>query len=48
AQSAGEVFAKTKVKTQAELEAAIKASGGNVRAPEAAGVLSRFPKKRNA
>jgi glycine hydroxymethyltransferase len=46
AQSAGEVFAKAKPKTQSELEAAIKASGGNVRAPEAAGVLSRFPKKK--
>ena len=46
AQSTGEIFSKAKPKTLGELEAAIKASGGSVRAPEGASVLSRFPKKK--
>jgi len=45
-QGAAEAFAKTKPTTQAELEAALKAAGGKVRPPEAAVVLSRFPKKK--
>jgi glycine hydroxymethyltransferase len=46
AQSTGEVYAKAKPTTQAELESAVAASGGKWRAPEAATVLSRFPKKK--
>jgi glycine hydroxymethyltransferase len=45
-QGAGEVFAKTYPDTGAELDQAIKAAGGKVRSPEAATVLSRFPKKK--
>jgi glycine hydroxymethyltransferase len=45
-QGTAEVFAKTKPATQADLEAALKAGGGKPRAPEAATVLSRFPKKK--
>jgi glycine hydroxymethyltransferase len=45
-QGAAEAFAKTKPTTQAELEAALKAQGGKPRPPEAATVLSRFPKKK--
>jgi glycine hydroxymethyltransferase len=49
-QGAGEAFAKAKPKpaTQAEVEAAVAASGGKVRPPEAAAVLSRFPKRKQA
>jgi len=46
-QSAGEVFAKAQPATAAELDEAIKAAGGKVRPPEAAMVLSRFPKKKS-
>ncbi len=47
-QGAGEVFAKAKPRParQAEVEAALTANGGKVRPPEAATVLSRFPKKK--
>lgn len=47
-QGAAEAFAKAQLKpsTQAELEAALTASGVKVRAPEAAVVMSRFPKKK--
>ncbi|MGH2521538.1 MAG: glycine cleavage system aminomethyltransferase GcvT, partial [Anaerolineales bacterium] len=47
-QGAGEAFAKATPKpaTQAEVEAAVKAASSKVRAPEAATVLSRFPKKK--
>jgi len=46
AQGAGEAYAKGKPQTQADLEAATTAAGGKFRAPEAATVLSRFPKKK--
>ncbi|MGQ0600831.1 MAG: hypothetical protein ACT4QE_03940, partial [Anaerolineales bacterium] len=45
-QGAAEVFAKSRAATQAELEAAVSANGGKVRAPEAAAVLSKFPKRK--
>lgn len=48
AQGAGEAYANAKAQTQAELEKAITNSGGKFRAPEAASVLSRFPKKKQA
>lgn len=46
AQSLGEVYAQSKPAALAELETAVAASGGKFRAPEAATVLSRFPKKK--
>jgi glycine hydroxymethyltransferase len=45
-QGAGEAFAKSRATTQTELEAAISANGGKARAPEAAVVLSKFPKRK--
>jgi hypothetical protein len=47
-QGAGEAFAKLTPRPAAReaLEAALAASGGKVRPPEAATVLSRFPKKK--
>ncbi len=47
-QGAGEAYAKASPKpaTQAEVEAAVSAAAGKPRPPEAATVLSRFPKKK--
>jgi glycine hydroxymethyltransferase len=47
-QGAAETYAKASPRptTWAELEAILSANGGKVRAPEAAVVLSRFPKKK--
>jgi glycine hydroxymethyltransferase len=47
-QGAAEAFAKANPRptSQAEIEAALRANGGKVRPPEAATVLSRFPKKK--
>ncbi|MBI2975400.1 MAG: hypothetical protein HYY33_00445, partial [Chloroflexi bacterium] len=47
-QGAGDAFAKAAPRpaTLADLEAAVAAAGGKARAPEAAAVLSRFPKKK--
>ncbi|MCS6910549.1 MAG: hypothetical protein NZM11_08280, partial [Anaerolineales bacterium] len=47
-QGAAEAYAKASPRptTWTELEAIIRADGGKVRAPEAAVVLSRFPKKK--
>lgn len=47
-QGAAEAYAKASPRpaTRAELEAVISANGGKVRPPEAAVVLSRFPKKK--
>jgi glycine hydroxymethyltransferase len=45
-QGGAEAFAKSRATTQAELEAAISANGGKARAPEAAVVLSKFPKRK--
>ncbi|MEK7311738.1 MAG: glycine cleavage system aminomethyltransferase GcvT, partial [Chloroflexota bacterium] len=49
-QGAGEAYAKASPKpaTQAEVEAAVSAAAGKLRPPEAATVLSRFPKKKAA
>jgi glycine hydroxymethyltransferase len=49
-QGAGEAYAKASPKpaTQAEVEAAVSAAAGKPRPPEAATVLSRFPKKKAA
>ncbi|MBI5292015.1 MAG: serine hydroxymethyltransferase [Chloroflexi bacterium] len=47
-QGAGEALVKVspKPKSQAEVESAVSAAGGKTRPPEAATVLSRFPKKK--
>jgi glycine hydroxymethyltransferase len=49
-QGTAEAFAKASPPpaTRAELEAALAAAGVKVRAPEAATVLSRFPRKKSA
>lgn len=45
-QGAGEAYAKAKPATQAELAEAMSGNGSKPRPPEAATVLSRFPKKK--
>jgi glycine hydroxymethyltransferase len=45
-QGAAEAYAKSRAATQSELEAALAADGGKLRAPEAAVVLSKFPKRK--
>lgn len=47
-QGAAEVYARTRPASVAELEAALQAAGAKARPPEAATVLSRFPKKKAA